>query len=99
MTEHPECQREEWALSPVVSMKPLKSGLWTGEWQGQALCQEEGLGVVCWVVEPQGDLRLEASWEAFGIVHTTKWEHTDLAEYRAPERERMDKRELPGCGE
>lgn len=49
--------------------------------------------------DPQGDLRLEASWEAFWIVHTTKWEHNDLAEYRAPERERMDKTELPGCGE
>lgn len=33
--------------------------------------------------EPQGDLRLEASGEAFWIVHTTKWERTDLAEYRA----------------
>lgn len=37
--------------------------------------------------EPQGDLRLEASGEAFWIVHTTKWERTDLAEYRAPARE------------
>lgn len=40
--------------------------------------------------EPQGGLRLEASWEALRVVQTTEWNVLIQLDREAPEREKRD---------